>query len=979
MAKKISNSLQMLQKYQAEIEKIKSDLGPDTYSLPDKYVALEDIVYEAPEMAGEVFDVLKTGLKLYNSGYALNKAYQVMEDILKAEPKLAKDVLSELKTRIQLNEDLPYSLKTAYEILSDFELKPAVLDVWKTALKSTCNSDDSLKTAFILLGTVVQKEPKAALLVLNALQDGLQSNQHSSRSLQALYETLKFIILTEPKLADPVLKTFQKAFLADAADVSEDVLYYTLRDIASQKPELAPQVLETFEKCAQNSEHNRYSFYETLSDLITVEPALAPKAYQALKEYNQFSDYTRRMFYPTLEILVKTDPKLARPVFEEIKKYLKEEEDELNRDLACQALNSIIQIEPDLAEKVLDMDIQSDYMFVLYKNVMKILPLEETIIKHPKIEQELRIAHKGRFASDKEFLYTLKHFDKDYLENSMIFRAQQRVMNILVSVAAEEEGISREDAKSFRKKDASKKIKKYIAANEDWLVSASFKGAAIFKEYFPSYIKAIQIHNRKNPEDKISIHDALYWLPKPMESEENAHFSQFIRKNIIYQNTEHQDVHRPLSELKTIAQNWKVLEDRLKNQGEDIHKLNYKDILSICESVKYSDQRCDAFAIEAAKHSLPEAEYHECEDIYLAGLKVPEPFDSSKRFEEGKYVGRFLPRGDVRTIFFGDYTDCCQHWGGAGQSCAVSTVMDPFSQLFVVEDDKGKIIGGSWTWENTEGSYREVCFDNIEALGELTSRPELNKIYEMAGEYLTKEENCRRVTIGLGYQDADVSDYREIEDVISLPLRYGRGYTDAKRQVLLDENPNAVPLDQTKESRRYIRDMCFLDEENILYMSETAFPKSDKLLDIPTDAQGLVLEDSKIGSVGYCLYDKEKKEIYDMVVLPAYRKDKNASSSKLLLEMMKIVQKKGGRWSVQIRGETAMRYFSIMEKRGVIKIKEQRVDIQADRSKIVTLTFEPMKINQKNMEDIKSQSTSNSVHIPPQSPFVLKKNLIHTE
>lgn len=137
-----------------------------------------------------------------------------------------------------------------------------------------------------------------------------------------------------------------------------------------------------------------------------------------------------------------------------------------------------------------------------------------------------------------------------------------------------------------------------------------------------------------------------------------------------------------------IGKSWK----KGQKKKIDIGKLKYHDVLSICKSVKYGDQRCDKFAVEAAKHGLPEAEYHECEDIYLAGLKVPEPFDSKKEFTEGKYTGRFLPREDVRTIFFGDYTDCCQHYGGAGHSCAVSTVIAPFSQLFVIEDDKGKIV-----------------------------------------------------------------------------------------------------------------------------------------------------------------------------------------------------------------------------------------------------------------------------------------------
>lgn len=41
-----------------------------------------------------------------------------------------------------------------------------------------------------------------------------------------------------------------------------------------------------------------------------------------------------------------------------------------------------------------------------------------------------------------------------------------------------------------------------------------------------------------------------------MTDDANARFANFIQRNIIYQNGEHKDVHRPFEELKIIAQNW---------------------------------------------------------------------------------------------------------------------------------------------------------------------------------------------------------------------------------------------------------------------------------------------------------------------------------------------------------------------------------------------------------------------------------------
>ena len=551
-------------------------------------------------------------------------------------------------------------------------------------------------------------------------------------------------------------------------------------------------------------------------------------------------------------------------------------------------------------------------------------------------------AYRARSSSE-EFTYIKQHLPITKLfKKANIFSLQQKVMNLLVKISAQEAGISLEVAKKFRQPDAPEKIKQFVSANQDWLIPASFNGLAIFREKFPDYLRMILNHNKNNPEDALSIHDALYWLPEPMNKEENKHFAEFIKKNIIYQNSENKLCYRPLNELQIIAQNWKALENKLREQGKNIEELKYKDILSICMSAKYKDQRNDLFATEAARHGTPAENYHECEDIYLAGLKVPEPFDSTKRFKLGKYTGRFLPRDDVRTGFFGGYTDCCQHFRGAGDSCAVSTIKDPFSQLFVIEDDTGKIIAGSWTWENTEGKYREVCFDNIESLGELQNRPEINRIYEQVGEYLTQEQNCRRVTIGLGYQDADTSKY-ESTDAIRLPKLYGNHYTDAHSQVLLAENPNAEPLDKTKESQRYIRDVCYLDIPAMQKVSEQCFPDSDKKLVPPENMSGFVLEDREKGIVGYCLYDAEEKWIYDMAVLPAYRTDENSSSRKLLSAMMRVIKKEGGEWHAEMRDKTTFRFLETMAERGLVKFEKQGIDhTMSDGSEVIAVTFTPI-------------------------------------
>lgn len=127
-------------------------------------------------------------------------------------------------------------------------------------------------------------------------------------------------------------------------------------------------------------------------------------------------------------------------------------------------------------------------------------------------------------------------------------------------------------------------------------------------------------------------------------------------------------------------------------------------------------------------------------------------------------------------------------------------------------------------------------------------------------------------------------------------------------------------------------------------VSDAVFPDGDKQLQAPDNMAGFVIEDREKGVVGYCLYDKEEKSIYDMAVLPEYRTDKNASSKKLFAEMMRTINKEGGKWSAEMRDETTLRYLKAMADRGLVKYEEHGIDhTMSDGSKVVAVTFEPIR------------------------------------
>ena len=590
-----------------------------------------------------------------------------------------------------------------------------MFETFKFGLQSEKNDADSSKIAYEALGDIVKAQPQLAEQVLEMVKFGLQSEKNNADSLKIAYKTLGDIVEAQPQLAEQMFETFKFGLQSEKNDAdSSKIAYEALGDIVKAQPQLAEQVLEMVKFGLQSKKNGRYSLsvaYETLGEIAKAQPQLAKQVFEIVKfglQSEENDKYSLISAYYALGNIAKAQPQLAEQVLETIKLGLQQSEKN-DKYSERRALLSI-------------------------KSCMKNLPLEETIAKNPEMEQNLRVAHKGRFASDDEFKYALEHFDKAKLAapESKIFHYQQADFSMLLEREAALNGISGTEICRYRHADASERVKDFYQEQKGWIVTASFKTSQLFarKAQTKTNPNAIALSSYLEKAQKcgISPHDAVDLLPEPVNPDVNTRMVGFLHRNLerVLQNRDN------LDDLKMIINHWDSVEKKLQSteegaklcrvnkQGQLTDNLDYAKVLSFCRSIKYNNQRNADFAAEAAnkKNHLSASEYHKAEDIYLAGLKVPEPFDSKKEFKCGDYTARFLPREDPRVVFFGNYTDCCQHYGGIGHTCAISTVMHPFSQLFAVENKQGEIIAGSWVWENTEGKYRDVCFDNIEIKGD---------------------------------------------------------------------------------------------------------------------------------------------------------------------------------------------------------------------------------------------------------------------
>ena len=219
------------------------------------------------------------------------------------------------------------------------------------------------------------------------------------------------------------------------------------------------------------------------------------------------------------------------------------------------------------------------------------------------------------------------------------------------------------------------------------------------------------------------------------------------------------------------------------------------------------------FLAETLRHdpAVEPDKYREWEDTYLQGLNVPLPAWAQARVEEvgpngKKYIGRFLPRNDPRSLHLGNYANCCQHVDGAGEFCARHSHTSPYGAAFVVENEEGDVIAISWVWEAQKG---ELVFDNIEAKGVGSRMPTVVKIFEEAAATMGADE----VRIGGSMNKINVDHLPFVKN----PISYGYDENEEEEE---DEDGEEwgsarIPNDDWADvPYAYPRDFDFGDENS---------------------------------------------------------------------------------------------------------------------------------------------------------------------
>lgn len=261
---------------------------------------------------------------------------------------------------------------------------------------------------------------------------------------------------------------------------------------------------------------------------------------------------------------------------------------------------------------------------------------------------------------------------------------------------------------------------------------------------------------------------------------------------------------------------------------------NYKKY-KFASAVKYNNiDRNMPLAMECVKFKYNESLYETCIAVdYLSKIFKASNSIPNVRVESENYVLERLPDGDPRAFTLGEYTDCCQHIGGMGDTCTDAGVSLSMSGFYILtKKDDGAIVSQAWVWR-----YKDtLIFDNIESLYD-KDHPrtcEIKELWTACAKKLIGIFGIIQVRVGLGHNDEFGSDDVIKHSSNELSKQYIRNeYYEYKikiRKIITEKNN--IPLDMSyinvKHEELMIGKELYLDYDRYIILAQD----KDKLIQV---------------------------------------------------------------------------------------------------------------------------------------------------
>jgi ankyrin repeat protein len=166
------------------------------------------------------------------------------------------------------------------------------------------------------------------------------------------------------------------------------------------------------------------------------------------------------------------------------------------------------------------------------------------------------------------------------------------------------------------------------------------------------------------------------------------------------------------------------------------------------------------------------------------GRNIPDVLVPGEAFDMPGAVFRRLPSGDIRGLFLGELTDCCQSIGSTGDPCVRHGFLSPDGGFYVVEK-AGEILGESWAWRGKKG---ELVLDSLETLSDRVKPGQWKKLCDaFAAALAVAPGDVTALHIGTG-GGTPQSLAAAFNPAAAAPKKY-RGYRDSHKQVSVWQKP----------------------------------------------------------------------------------------------------------------------------------------------------------------------------------------------
>jgi len=147
-------------------------------------------------------------------------------------------------------------------------------------------------------------------------------------------------------------------------------------------------------------------------------------------------------------------------------------------------------------------------------------------------------------------------------------------------------------------------------------------------------------------------------------------------------------------------------------------------------------------------------------------------------FGKPGYTLKRLESGDIRSLYLGQYTGCCQWLGGYGTDCAKHGFTSSNGGFYAVTNDNNDIVAQAWAWRGRKG---EIVFDSLETRGDTLNAQNWYQICEqLKDEFSNNHKDITAFNVGTG-GNTPVMGFEHLKSGEATPKDY-KDYRDSESQ-----------------------------------------------------------------------------------------------------------------------------------------------------------------------------------------------------